>query len=163
VPGPADGRHGFYWHGAAAGGYDSVDRLRQYQRGVLAEGGGSVVAAISLPNTDQSRSYDLDGLGNWRRTAYTPVGDDEVLEIRQHNGLNQITRREIDDEKTTFAYDGVSGASNGNLVDDGQRLYTWDAFNRLLEVRRKSDSALVGQYAYDAAGRGPGPRVRRGA
>jgi hypothetical protein len=28
----------------------------------------------SLPNADTQRMYDLDGLGNWRRTVYTPEG-----------------------------------------------------------------------------------------
>ena len=130
--------------GAAPFSYDSLDRLRRYERGVLAEGGGSIATPISLPGTDQSRTYDLDGLGNWRRTAFQPVGGAATTEVRQHNGLNQITRR----DGTPFSYD-----ANGNLLDDGVRLYTWDAFNRLLEVRRKSDGLTIGQYVYDAGGR----------
>jgi YD repeat-containing protein len=45
------------------GGYDSLDRLRKYQRGVLSStggqgnaGGGSIVTPISLPNTDEKRN-----------------------------------------------------------------------------------------------------------
>ena len=83
------------------GGYDSLDRLLQYQRGTLSSsggfnnaGGGSIASAITLPNTDTQRSYLLDGLGNWRNTAFTPVGGSAETEVRQHNGLNQITRRQ---------------------------------------------------------------------
>jgi RHS repeat-associated protein len=136
---------------APQGGYDSLDRLRQYQRGVLTAtgghnnlGGGGIDTPISLPGTDQSRTYDLDGLGNWRRTDYEPVGASQTTEIRQHNALNQITKR----DSTPFSYD-----LNGNLLDDGIRLYIWDAFNRLANVRRKSDGSSIGDYAYDATGR----------
>jgi hypothetical protein len=138
-------------NGTPQGGYDSLDRLRQYQRGVLSTnsghnnlGGGGIDTPISLPNTDQSRTYDLDGLGNWRRTDYEPVGGSQTTEIRQHNALNQITRR----DSTPFSYD-----LNGNLLDDGIRLYTWDALNRLANVRRKPDGSLIGEYTYDATGR----------
>jgi hypothetical protein len=142
--------------GAVEGGYDSIDRLRQYQRGVLSStggsgglGGGSVTTPITLPNTDSFRGYDLDGLGNWHTTDYTPVGSPgSTTDLRQHNKLNQITTRKIDaDPKIAFTYD-----LNGNLADDGVRLYTWDALNRLKEVRRQSDNALIGQYTYDARG-----------
>jgi hypothetical protein len=142
--------------GTSGGGYDSIDRLRQYQRGTLSStsgsggnGGGSVVTSITLPNTDLFRDYDLDGLGNWHTTDYTPVGSPgSTTDLRQHNKLNQITTRKIDaDPKIAFTYD-----LNGNLADDGVRLYTWDALNRLKEVRRQSDNALIGQYTYDARG-----------
>jgi RHS repeat-associated protein len=142
-------------NGTPQGGYDSLDRLRQYQRGVLSTnsghnnlGGGGIDTPISLPNTDQSRTYDLDGLGNWRRTVFQPVNGSETAEVRQHNALNQITRR----DSTPFSYD-----LNGNLLDDGIRLYTWDALNRLANVRRKSDGSSIGDYTYDATAR----RIRK--
>jgi len=72
------------------GGYDSLDRLRQYQRGTLSStGGGSITTPISLPGTDEDRSYDLDGLGNWRRTSFDPVGGSAETQIRQHNGRHK--------------------------------------------------------------------------
>jgi YD repeat-containing protein len=42
---------------------------------------------------------------------------------------------------------------NGNIIDEGTRLYAYDAFNRLITVSRKSDGATIGQYIYDAHGR----------
>ncbi len=86
--------------GVAQGGYDSLDRLLQYQRGTLAAptglnpGGGSIISSgsITVPNTDTQKTYLLDGLGNWRQTGFTPVGGSAETEVRQHNGLNQITR-----------------------------------------------------------------------
>ncbi len=139
------------------GGYDSVDRLRQYQRGTLATGGGQITSAITLPNTDTNRTYDLDGLGNWRRTAFTPVGGALTNEVRQHNGLNEITSvKDGMGGVVPFLYDGVPGASSGNLADDGTYLYFYDALNRLIQVKRRSDGSGVADYWYDALNRRAG-------
>ena len=147
------------------GGYDSIDRLRQYQRGNLAStggfnnaGGGSIATPIALPGTDNSRTYDLDGVGNWRRTVFTPEASPaSQTEVRQHNGLNQITRVQNGASQTNLSYDGTSGNSNGNLENDGTRTYTWDALNRLVQVNLASNGALLAQYAYDALNR----RIRK--
>ncbi len=140
-------------NGSPTGGYDSLDRLRQYQRGVLSttggfgnNGGGSITTAISLPNTDTQRTYDLDSLGNWRRTVFTPEGGSQQTEVRQHNGLNEITRIQNGASQTNLSYDGAPGQSNGNLKNDGVRSYVWDALNRLVQVNRVSDNAVIGQY-----------------
>ena len=128
------------------GGYDSLDRLRLYQRGNLAStggfnnaGGGSITTPIALPGTDNSRTYELDGAGNWRRTVFTPeASPSSQTEVRQHNGLNQITRIQNAAAQTNLSYDGTAGHSNGNLGNDGTRTYTWDALNRLLQVNLAS-------------------------
>jgi len=127
---------------------DSMNRLREYQRGTLATGGSTVASATTLPGADSQRSYDLDGLGNWRRTAFTPVGGSATTEVRQHNPLNQITRT----DSTRLAYD-----DNGNLTDDGTLLLEYDPFNRLKRVKNKSNSQTVGEYTYDVQGR----RIRK--
>ncbi len=134
------------------GGYDSLDRLRQYQRGTLAPtggfnnaGGGSIGTPISLANTDAARSYVLDGLGNWRQTVFTPEGSSmPQTEVRQHNGLNEITRRQNGTVQTNLFYDGMLGHSNGNLANDGTLIYTWDALNRLVRVNLAIGGALAG-------------------
>jgi len=144
-------------NGNAEGGYDSLDRLLQYQRGTLASGGGSISSAITLSGTDALRTYELDGLGNWRRTGFTQVSGSPQTEVRQHNGLNQITRTQNGATQTNLSYDGAAGASNGNLKNEGTRTYAWDALNRLVQVNRVSDGAVIGQYVYDALSR----RIRR--
>ena len=146
-------------------GYDSINRLLQYQRGTLNStggyqnaGGGSITAAITLPNTDQSRNYTLDGLGNWRATGFTPVGGSQTTDQRNHNYVNEITQRTVGTgSQVVFQYDGTPGASNGNLTNDGTLIYAYDALNRLIQINRVSDGAVIGTYAYDAAGR----RVRK--
>ena len=141
-------------------GYDSVNRLLQYQRGTLSStggyqlaGGGSVTAAITLPNTDQSRTYNLDGLGNWKTSTFTPVGGTAMMDQRNHNYLNQITSR----NGTAFFYDGVPGASNGNLAHTGGWNFFYDALNRLIQVKIASTGVAIAAYVYDALNR----RVRK--
>ncbi len=153
---------------------DSANRLRQYQRGVLsstivpyrAGPGASITTPISLPGTDQTRTYGLDGLGNWKSTNWTLVGSGgsttSTAEVRQNNYVNEITsvRDTTDGTATTtpFTYDYGNNANqaqgNGNLTNDGIRTYQWDAFNRLIQVGKVSGSvADVATYVYDALGR----------
>ncbi len=144
-----------------APGYDSVSRLLQYQRGTLAStggyqnaGGGSVTAAITLPNTDQSRNYTLDGLGNWRATGFTPVGGSATTDQRNHNYVNEITQRTLTGgSAVVFQYDGATGASNGNLKNDGALVYSYDALNRPIQINRVSDGLIIATYLYDAMNR----------
>ncbi len=141
--------------------YDSMDRLLQYQRGVLATGGGSVTTPITLPGTDSVRTYNLDSLGNWKNTVYTPEGAmTPTTEIRQHNKLNEITQFAA----TPVLYDHgnnnadpnprIAARGNGNIANDGTRIYGYDALNRLIAVYSTVwGTPLVGSYAYDALGR----------
>jgi len=118
------------------GGYDSVNRLLQYQRGTLDstgglsnKGGGDITTPITLAGTNKSQTYDLDGLGNWKNTVYLPVGGSSTTELRRHNYLNELTKF----GSTPVTYDhGNNAASsdpliqqrgNGNIANDGTRIY----------------------------------------
>ena len=143
--------------------YDSPDRLREYQRGVLASGGATVATAITLPGTKSDQTYDLDGLGNWKNTTFTPVGSTSTTQIRQHNYLNEVTKF----GSTPVLYDHgdnaasadplISQRGNGNIIDDGTVTLAFDALNRLTTAKRKSDAATIAVYTYDAFGR----RIRK--
>ena len=123
-----------------------------------ASGGGSITAAITHPNTDQSRSYTLDGLGNWRATGFTPVGGSQTTDRRNHNYVNEITQRTVGTgSQVVFQYDGKSGASNGNLTNGGTLIYAYDALNRPIQINRVSDGLVIAAYLYDAMNR----RVRK--
>jgi RHS repeat-associated protein len=138
---------------------DSMDRLLQYQRGVLATGGASITTPITLPNTDNDRSYALDALGNWKNSAYTPAGSPPGLDVRTHNKLNQITAFDAPASPTPVLYDQGNNAGsppqkgNGNIINDGTRINVFDALNRLVTVSRASDGSPVGSYVFDALGR----------
>jgi RHS repeat-associated protein len=47
----------------------------------------------------------------------------------------------------------ISHDHNGNLTGDGQYTHAYDEHNRLIRVTRILDSAVVGEYVYDALGR----------
>jgi RHS repeat-associated protein len=155
-------------NGVEVFGYDSLDRLRQYQRGVLSStggiggnGGGSITTPITLPGTDQIRNYTLDGLSNWKNSLYTTVesggGTLSVSDVRQHNDVNQITRITTNGTPQPVAYDHGNNTDgrkgNGNLANDGIRSYQYDALNRLIQVNRVSDNAMIAFYVYDAVNR----------
>ncbi len=141
-------------------GYDSINRLLQYQRGTLNSTGGyqnarggSVATLTTLPSVDAQEAWNLDGLGNWRSLVFTPSGSFlPAVDLRSHNRLNQITRA-----VGTFTYDGVPGASNGNLVNDNYRAYQFDALNRQIQVNSARSGTVLGNYVFDAFNR----RIRK--
>jgi RHS repeat-associated protein len=118
--------------------------------------GGSITTPIALPNTDQSRNYTLDGLGNWRATGLTPVGGSSTTDQRNHNYVNEITQRTVGtNSQVVFQYDGTPGASNGNLANDGTLIYSYDALNRPIQI--VNEGLVIATYVYDAMNR----RVRK--
>jgi YD repeat-containing protein len=92
-------------------------------------------------------------LGNWQNTAFTPEAASSETELRTHNKLNQVTAFGVSPTSASVLYDGTTGHSNGNFKNDGTRAYAYDTLNRLVQVNRVSDSAIVGAYTYDAIGR----------
>jgi len=99
------------------------------------------------PDQTKSRVWELDGLGNWTRTVTTAADDSVTSESRLDTTFNEY-----------YDIDGVSQShdENGNLTDDGDQTYTWDAFNRLRAAYDDAGSTL-GVYTYDAGHR----RVRK--
>jgi RHS repeat-associated protein len=87
------------------------------------------------PSAGSSDTFQLDGVGNW---------------MRRNNAANQVNAMN--------EYEQVGGIAqrhddNGNITDDGQNRYEYDALNRLRRVTRKSDNAVVAVYRYDAFNR----------
>jgi RHS repeat-associated protein len=111
--------------------YDDIQRLVGFKRGALSGG--------DIPSPTREIVYNLDAMSNW-----TTLTIDDVSEERTTNSLNQYLTRGT----TSLSYD-----ANGNLTDDGTYLYSYDAMNRLVQVRLKSNGAEVANYKYDALGR----------
>jgi RHS repeat-associated protein len=111
--------------------YDAADRLVDYKVGTL------VGSTVPVPATQTA--YNLDPIGNWSSTI-----TDGVTQTRTHDAVNELTAIDA----TPLLYD-----ANGNLRVDGRYNYVYDEENRLVRVTRNSDSAIVGQYLYDALGR----------
>ncbi|MFN0060624.1 MAG: RHS repeat-associated core domain-containing protein [Planctomycetota bacterium] len=105
-------------------------------------------ATTSVPRALEERVYQLDGAGNRRSTTEDFIAAATTTTPYSVNALNQYTAIGA----TARVHD-----LNGNVVDDGVRLFTYDAFDRLIAVRRKSDNALIATYGHDALDR----RVRK--
>ena len=99
---------------------------------------GEVVTADHSTNNGFDRSFEFDGIGNRKKSADSitlPTADNYSA-----NTLNQLTT--------------VNGGArihdaDGNITDNGEHLYEWDAENRLIEIKLKSDNSTVAEYAYD--------------
>src|SRR5699024_7939019 len=65
------------------------------------------------------------------------------LTLINPNALNQVANT----RQASYRYD-----ANGNLLDDGQRAYTWDAADRLLSITDKT-TGHVSTFAYDGFSR----------
>src|SRR5262249_3334199 len=108
--------------------YDAADRLVDYKVGTL--------AGPSVPVPATQTAYSLDPVGNW-----TSKTTDAVTQTRTHDAVNELTQIDA----TNLVYD-----ADGNLRVDGDFNYVYDEEHRLVRVVRNSDSAIVGQYQYDA-------------
>jgi len=86
-------------------------------------------------------TFEFDGANNWVNRSGAENTATNMNEYSEFNGVPQL-------------YD-----DNGNLIDDGERLFTYDAGNRLRSVSRKSDGALIAEYTYDVLGRRIAKRV----
>ncbi|MFC4992846.1 RHS repeat domain-containing protein [Rubritalea tangerina] len=99
---------------------------------------GEVVTADHSTNNAFDRAYQFDGIGNRKKSADSltlPATDNYTA-----NALNQLEAA----NGATRVHD-----EDGNLTDDGEKLYVWDAENRLIEIKNKSDNSTVATYAYD--------------
>ena len=104
--------------------YDGLDRLIDTTRG---------------PSNTDYQNWTLDQLGNW-----TGFDDNGTPQTRTADAANQI--QSIDSQDTTGWYD-----ANGNMIFDGTYNYTYDAWNRLVQVTQTVDetTTTIATYAYD--------------
>ncbi len=134
-------------------GYNALNQREQVD---LADGGywlygynakGEVINGTRYNSSDvaitgQNFGYQFDGIGNRTLTTIDTVASGTYAS----NTLNQ------------YAQIVATGTTNpthdfdGNLTDDGTKVYEWDGENRLKAVKRKSDNALIATYTYDEGG-----------
>jgi hypothetical protein len=126
-------------------GYDTAYRLVNFEEGALN------VAKDDIPGCDYSQQWELDGLGNW--TTFT---DDGTSEAWDHNAVNEITKITVGGTSYEPLWDdngSLADADGYLLTDENQYNFEFDALNRLIKVTRNSDSAVLGEYAYDSLNR----------
>lgn len=97
------------------------------------------------PTTGNTVSNTYDPLGN-RSTKVVKDSAGNVLSTTkyEYNAANELTSV----DKNPYVYD-----QNGNVVDDGTKLYTWDTGGSLTEVKDKATGNVIADYSYDEQGR----------
>ncbi|MBI4431506.1 MAG: RHS repeat-associated core domain-containing protein [Candidatus Omnitrophica bacterium] len=118
--------------------YDSLSRLASERVEGTSEDGGSVQASVT-------QYLFVDGVGN--RVLSSKNGQATVFSV---NNLNQYTRivPPVPAPQIDRSYD-----INGNLADDGSYRFEYDAFNRRVGEKRKSDNSQIASFGYDALNR----------
>jgi RHS repeat-associated protein len=139
--------------------YDGLDRLTETWRGQRTAGTAGDWNCSNFDIDASSTSWDLDMLGNWESFNKTAQSSCTytVDEARTHTDANEIVTQDLDGagghSPLDFDYDKA-----GNLVlrETGsgttKYLYTYDAWNRLVEIKHQSGSnpAVVrGSYRYN--------------
>ena len=103
----------------------------------------SAYRLVSFAGDGETETWRLDGVGNW--LSATTNG---VTQTRTYTSNNELSSITTGSTTTTIITD-----DNGNEINDGTYLYTYDAMNRLLTVTRISGNALIATYSYDALSR----------
>lgn len=112
--------------------YDALNRITNFSIGTLS---GTII-----PTPAEQEGWTLDPVDNWLKESTNGVTEQTDVEAAD-NELTSING-------TSLAYD-----ANGNVTQDAGYNYAYDEENRLTQVVRRSDSAVVGEYVYDALGR----------
>ncbi|WP_372371353.1 RHS repeat-associated core domain-containing protein [Candidatus Uabimicrobium sp. HlEnr_7] len=107
---------------------DSLYRVTDFKRGRIKEDG-------SLGGVSQTQDWQFDGVGNWAKT--TVNGQEKTQTINNMNEYDSF-------DGTTFVHD-----DNGNLTDDSERLFAYDALNRITEIKNKASDEVIATYKYD--------------
>ena len=134
---------------------NSFNGLNQ-QAESLWSGGAVILGAVSTTNaiieinSQSAFAWGLEGMLVFGATNLAvQAGSNEfvavVSDIFGRSDTNAIT---VNVQDQAFAYD-----RNGNLTNDGVRVYSWDQADRLVEVRDLQTDELLVQNRYDGLGR----------
>ncbi|MCP3998849.1 MAG: hypothetical protein GY722_27825 [bacterium] len=128
---------------------DGLDRLTNAREGDL--DGNTTIQTES-----REQGWTLDQVGNWDHVTLDLNGDGDYEDAgeydddRSHNGVNEITARNTDNDggaEHEPEYDDV-----GNLTNtDDEHQYVYDAFYRLREVNDQSGNP-VAEHRYNGLG-----------
>jgi RHS repeat-associated protein len=128
--------------------YDSAYRTVDYKRDVMNPRAEANQTGTGGPVSARTQ-YKIDGASNWRMVGFgavmTPFVPNVMNEYETVGGV-----RQVHDE-------------NGNLLDDGQRRFVYDVFNRLIRVENEISGAVMAVYSYDAHNRRVMKRTGQGA
>jgi len=119
--------------------YDGLHRLAEAKRGLW--NGSTFQHGVG------SRKWTLDMLGNWATVLTNLNGDDSSgdpdytdsgeTETRTHNGVNELTARNLDGtggDEVTLTYDKAGNLRISAVASGPTTTYTHDCWNRLVAV-----------------------------
>ncbi len=118
--------------------YDGLDRLTEASRGLWD------ASTMTFGQSEDSRQWDLDMLGNWNAVITDLDGDGlfeagDETEDRGFNLANEMNSREGPvGTGITFApqYDNAGNFVSNNATGSSDLEYTYDAWNRLVRVEK---------------------------
>jgi len=124
--------------------YDVLDRLVNTKVGELTRDPNQIPTGIALGNIQREQGWTLESLGNT-----TVFKDHGIANWRQStfNKANEIATQQIDGQPPV----NVQHDDAGNLIYDGTYTYTYDAWNRQIQVKRNGN--VVSTSSYDSLGR----------
>jgi RHS repeat-associated protein len=130
---------GELYHASGAGnGYDNLNQLSGFLRGVLTASGGSGTPLDTISSPSHTQTFTPDAMGN-----FSTVTTDGTGVNRTHNQQNEVTGVGAN----TLVFD-----KNGNMTTDEQgRTLVYDAWNRLVAV--KNGGTTLASYKFDGIGR----------
>jgi RHS repeat-associated protein len=118
--------------------YDSAYRVVDYKRDVMNPRAEANQPGSGSPMSARAQ-YTIDGANNWRLVGFGAMPTQFVPNVmNEYEMVGGVTQ----------AHD-----ENGNLLDDGQRRFVSDVFNRLVRVENKTNGASIAAYSYDAHNR----------
>jgi len=135
--------------------YDQANRLIDLKRGQLS--GGSITGQTFRQNWETTTSPEtaIDPTGNWTRFNQDDNGDGtwELVQSRTHNPVNEITAI----GETTGpvwrdpAYDAAGNTTTMPIPigPTNQFRGTYDAGNRLVQLKFGTGNTIIAGYAYD--------------
>lgn len=131
-------------------GYDGLSQVVSSNRGNL----NLNCSAIAATPRHVER-WDYDPTGNWHGYKVEEDGSVTLEQYRHHDKGNRLTLIEGEPSLNSLDRPGrMTQAVPGAYGDwDAPLKFTWDAWNRVTEIRRVSDDAVFGVYSYDGLSR----------
>jgi YD repeat-containing protein len=111
------------------------------------------VTSAATSDSSADRAYQYDAIGN-RISRSVGVSPTSSTATYAANALNQYTGITTDSVTATPAYDDDGNATSYPLPinPSANSILTWDAENRLTEVKTSSNTSIA-KYSYDSFGR----------
>lgn len=107
------------------------------------------IANVGLATSQQS-TYQITTTPENFITSITETSDTSTVypaaatQTASYNNLNQLS---------TLSGQSLSYDANGNLLSDGQRVYAWDAENRLVKITYPAQTGKQTSFVYDGLDR----------